>query len=152
MKWKLTYNYLLVRGNGLEGFLNDPAAVHLQGQRQDVPADASGQSQLLVCTSKLHGTTTTHKKYTLKKMPPRSEVRPRLTNNPDLKELLDDIIPKHVSHQLVRCLQDFSKHHLPLRRSRPFQLLLDKPAQSGEEKNKNWTDAPLLSNHPNPWR
>lgn len=52
-KRKLTYNYLLVRGNGLQGFLNDPATVHLQSQGEDMPTNACCQSQLLVCASKL---------------------------------------------------------------------------------------------------
>lgn len=41
-------------------------------------------------------------------------------NTPNLKELLDDIIPKYISHQLVCCLQNLSKHHLSLSRSGPL--------------------------------
>lgn len=48
-----TYNYLLVRGDRLQGLLDDPAAVHLQGQGQHVAADTRGQSQLLIRTAKL---------------------------------------------------------------------------------------------------
>lgn len=55
-KWNLTYNYLLVWGNGLQGFLNDPATIHLQSQGKHVSTDTCCQSQLLVCTSKLHNT------------------------------------------------------------------------------------------------
>lgn len=55
-KWNLTYNYLLVWGNRLQGFLNDPATIHLQSQGQDVSTDTCCQSQLLVCTSKLTDT------------------------------------------------------------------------------------------------
>ena len=47
-------------------------------------------------------------------------------NGPNLKKLLNDIVPKDISHQLVRCLQNLSEHHLPLSRSGPLQLLLDK--------------------------
>lgn len=48
-----TYNYLLVWGDELQGLLDDSAAVHLQGQRQDVPADALCQRQLLLQAAKL---------------------------------------------------------------------------------------------------
>lgn len=102
-------------------------------------ADAGGQSQLLVGASKLHGTIKnkqTNKQSQEKCLPITAEVRRRLSRHPDLKELLDDVIPEHVGHQLVRRLQDFSKHHLPLGRRRPFQLLLDEPARSKEEKCK----------------
>lgn len=58
-KYNLTYNYLLVWGNGLQGFLNDPTTIHLQSQWKDVATDARRQSQLLVCTSKLQHTNQT---------------------------------------------------------------------------------------------
>lgn len=48
-----TYNYLLVWGDELQGLLDDPAAVHLQGQRQHVPTDALCQRQLLLQAAKL---------------------------------------------------------------------------------------------------
>lgn len=51
-----------------------------------------------------------------------------------LKELLDDVIPEHVGHQLVRRLQDFPEHHLPLGGGRPLQLLLDEPALGSKRK------------------
>lgn len=44
-----------------------------------------------------------------------------------LKELLDDVVPKDVSHELVGGLQDLTEHHLPLRWGGALQLLLDKP-------------------------
>lgn len=52
-----TYNDLLIGGDKLQSFLNDPAAVHLQGQRQHVTADSFSQSQLLVQAAKLTTTT-----------------------------------------------------------------------------------------------
>lgn len=48
-----TYNDLLVRGNELQSLLYDPAAVHLQGQGQDMSPDPLCQSQLLVQAAKL---------------------------------------------------------------------------------------------------
>lgn len=51
-------------------------------------------------------------------------------NSPNLKELLDDIVPKYISHQLVCCLQNLSKYHLPLSRSGPLKLLLDKSIET----------------------
>lgn len=43
-----------------------------------------------------------------------------------LKELLNHIVSKHISHQLIRCLQDLVKHHLALSWSSSLQLLLYK--------------------------
>ena len=54
-KNKATYNYLLVGGDGLQGLLDDPAAVHLQSQGQHVATDPGGQGQLLVRAPKLPG-------------------------------------------------------------------------------------------------
>lgn len=48
-----TYNDLLVRGNELQSLLYDPAAIHLQGQGQDMSSDPLCQSQLLVQAAKL---------------------------------------------------------------------------------------------------
>lgn len=53
---RCTYNDLLIRGDELEGLLNDPAAVHLQGQGQHVASDPLRQSQLLVQATKLEPT------------------------------------------------------------------------------------------------
>lgn len=55
----------------------------------------------------------------------------------NLKKLLDDIIPKYVSHQLVCCLQNLTKHHLSLSRSGPLQLLLNKSRQ-GRVAKEDW--------------
>lgn len=56
---RCTHNDLLVRGDELQGLLDDPAAVHLQGQRQDMTSDPLCQSQLLVQASKLENTHST---------------------------------------------------------------------------------------------
>lgn len=55
MRWysECTYNDLLIRRDELQSFLNDPAAVHLQGQRQHVTSDPLRKSQLLVQAAKL---------------------------------------------------------------------------------------------------
>lgn len=140
-KWNLTYNYLLVWGNRLQGFLNDPATIHLQSQGQDVSTDTCCQSQLLVCTSKLtntkqtpFSTDATEQKSLYSN---KTEMTARLTLNcPNLKELLDDVIPKHISHQLVCCLQNLSEHHLPLSRSGSFKLLLDESRQTRLEEER----------------
>lgn len=48
-----THNDLLIRGDELQRLLNDPAAVHLQRQRQHVTSDPLGQRQLLVQAAEL---------------------------------------------------------------------------------------------------
>ena len=44
-----------------------------------------------------------------------------------LKELLDDIVAKDVSHQAMGRGQNLIEDHLLLGRRGPFQLLLDEP-------------------------
>lgn len=48
-----TYNYLLVWRDKLERLLDHSAAVHLQGQGEDVPTDTLRQGQLLLQAAKL---------------------------------------------------------------------------------------------------
>lgn len=100
-------------------------------------ADASGQGQLLVGAPKLHGAIKSGAHGVRGECRlATAEAQRGLSHNPDLKELLDDVIPEHVGHQLVRRLQDFSKHHLPLGRSRPLQLLLDEPTRRSKEAQR----------------
>ena len=42
-----------------------------------------------------------------------------------LKELLDDVVPKHIDHQTKRMVVDLLEDHLALLGCRLFQLLLD---------------------------
>lgn len=47
-----------------------------------------------------------------------------------LKELLDDVVAKDISHETVRCLQDLLKNHGLLLVCGALQLLLDEPAHN----------------------
>lgn len=52
----------------------------------------------------------------------------RLTHtHTHLKELLNDVVAKHIHHQLIGCLQDLCEDQLPLRWIGPLQLQLDEP-------------------------
>lgn len=46
-------DYLLFRGYALEGLLYDPAAVHLEREREDVPLHLEGQRLLLLLGAEL---------------------------------------------------------------------------------------------------
>ena len=50
-----------------------------------------------------------------------------------LKELLDDVVPEHVHHELVGGLQDLAEDQLALGGAGPLQLQLDEPEPEGKK-------------------
>lgn len=61
-----------------------------------------------------------------------------------LKELLDDVIPKHIHHELIGCLQDLVEHQLTLCWGGTLQFQLNKP------EKQPWSDATGTSVHSSP--
>lgn len=122
-RWQ-TYNDLLIGGDELQGLLDDPAAVHLQGQRQNVSSDPLRQGQLLVQAAKLK-----HKEEPVNRLVHHwgGGTLNCLTTAMHLEELLDDVVAEHVHHQLVRRLQDLAEDELALRGAGSLQLQLDEP-------------------------
>lgn len=51
-----------------------------------------------------------------------------------LKELLDDVIPKNIHHELVGRLQDLAEDELALCWTGSLQFQLDKPLKENEDE------------------
>ena len=64
---------------------------------------------------------------------PTPRTRPPTRPTTYLKELLDDVVPEHVHHELVGGLQDLAEDQLALGGAGPLQLQLDEPEPEGKK-------------------